>query len=264
MKKKRPISDANAAKLITLGIVFIVIGSTAFVFRGNFTNFIEEQKQRLAQKNLPEEQSAEEFIKPESQIEEPIPEEINLNVPFTSQAPFANWSLPYQEACEEASSIMVNAFYEKKSLSKNEADKQILALVDFQTKTYGFYKDTTAEEVARFMKSYWGYESVRVLPTTADGIKRELANGSPVIIPAAGRQLGNPNFTRPGPVYHMLVVKGYTRDGKFITNDPGTRRGENYVYTEKTVLNANHDWNGGNVTNGEKLMIVVDPIDSKK
>jgi len=32
--------------------------------------------------------------------------EINLPVPFTPQAPHANWAMPYKEACEEASALM--------------------------------------------------------------------------------------------------------------------------------------------------------------
>src|SRR3989344_4828168 len=36
----------------------------------------------------------------------PARAEVNLKVPFTSQAPTGNWDLPYQEACEEASALM--------------------------------------------------------------------------------------------------------------------------------------------------------------
>ena len=55
----------------------------------------------------------------------------------------------------------------------------------------------------------------------------------------------------------MLVIKGYTKDGRFITNDPGTRRGANYLYDPNIVLNAIHYWNGGDVKNGKKAVIVV-------
>ena len=36
-------------------------------------------------------------------------------------------------------------------------------------------------------------------------IKEFLMAGKLVIVPAAGRQLGNPYYKAPGPVYHMLV-----------------------------------------------------------
>src|SRR3972149_2050759 len=83
---------------------------------------------------------------------------------------------------------------EQASLPKETAEKEIKKLVDFKNKKYGFYKDSTADETARFIKDYWKYKKVRVLPATIDAIKQELAAGRPVIIPAAGRLLGNPNF----------------------------------------------------------------------
>jgi len=77
-------------------------------------------------------------------------------------------------------------------------------------------------------------------------------------VPAAGRELGNPNFTDPGPLYHMLVVRGYT-ENNFITNDVGTRKGENYQYKYDVLMNAIHDWNGGDVNNGQRVVIVAWP-----
>lgn len=187
----------------------------------------------------------------------PLPEEMNLDVPFTSQAPHANWDLPYQEACEEAAALMVHYFFSDQTFTTAIADEEINNLVDWQNERYGFYKDTTAAETARFMKDKWGYKNVSVQAATIEAIKRSVADGFPVILPAAGRQLHNPNFSGEGPLYHMLVVKGYTKDGQFITNDPGTRRGESYVYDEDVLLNAVHDWNGGAVETGAKVMVVV-------
>ena len=55
----------------------------------------------------------------------------------------------------------------------------------------------------------------------------------------------------------MLIIKGYTKEGNFITNDPGTRRGADFIYSPGVLMNAIHDWNGGDVDNGKKVMIVV-------
>jgi hypothetical protein len=186
--------------------------------------------------------------------------EANLALPFTSQAPHANWSLPYQEACEEASLIMVNAFYEDTgALTPEEADKQILALVAWEKKTFGFYEDTTADEAARIADEYYGYKHSRVeVIQSIEDIKKVIDRGVPVILPAAGRLLRNPNFSGQGPLYHMLAVKGYTKDGKVIVNDPGTRRGADYLYDPAVLWNAIHDWNGGDVEHGRKVMLVVE------
>jgi hypothetical protein len=193
----------------------------------------------------------------------PLPAEINLKVPFTSQAPTANWELPYQEACEEAAALMVHYYLQDKIFTSKEAtETTIKDIVAFEEDHYGNYKDTTASETARFIKDMWRYQTVDVYTgnkVTLDRIKHELANGNPVIVLAAGRMLGNPNFVAPGPIYHALVIKGYKKNGEIITNDPGTRKGADYVYDPTVLMNAIHDWNGGDVDNGQKNMIVIRP-----
>jgi hypothetical protein len=192
----------------------------------------------------------------------PLPTEANLAIPFMTQAPFANWEYPYQEACEEASAIMVDAFYDGETgrISDEVAKARIDTLVEYENKELGFYKDTTAEETAEFLREYFGYRNVVILPVnSADEIRRVVANGYPVILPASGKLLENPNFRNGGPLYHMFVVKGYTDDKRFITNDPGTRNGANFLYTEENLMESIHDWNGGDVLNGKRVMIVVLP-----
>ena len=190
-------------------------------------------------------------------VQVPVPETAQLAVPFTTQAPHANWEYPYQEACEEASALTVHYFYEGKTFTPDIADREILALVAFEEDELGFYEDTTAAETARIIKEYWGYTRVDVLENpTADQIKAHVAAGRPVIIPASGKELENPNFRNGGPLYHMFVVTGYDKD-EFITNDVGTRKGEDYRYNITTIMNAMHDWNGGDVANGAKRALVV-------
>jgi len=58
----------------------------------------------------------------------------------------------------------------------------------------------------------------------------------------------------------MLLLKGYTSDGEFITNDPGTRNGRNYVYKQAVLMAAIHDWNGGDVMNGVPVVIVYKSV----
>jgi len=191
-----------------------------------------------------------------------LPAQINLAVPWMSQAPNANWDMPYQEACEEASMLMVDGFYRKVTgrFPIDEADAAIKKLVEYENKMRGDYKDTTAQETADILKDYFGYKDVRVLSfKTSDDIKSIVGRGYPVIVPFSGKALKNPNFRNGGPLYHMLVIKGYTEDGLFITGDPGTRKGEDYTYPYQRIIEAAHDWNGGNVEEGAKLMIVVLP-----
>jgi len=190
-----------------------------------------------------------------------LPNKINLAVPWMSQAPHSDWDMPYQEACEEASMLMVDGFYKKHiKFTPDEADAAILKLVDYENKVRGDYKDTTAEETAKILRDYFGYKDVRVLPfKTVDDIKAIVSRGYPVIIPFSGKDLKNPNFRNGGPLYHMLVIKGFTDTGLFITGDPGTRKGEDYTYPCQRIIDAAHDWNGGDMLDGGKLMIVVLP-----
>jgi len=208
----------------------------------------------------PVSESAEEQVSAQvSVVQKEEPASINLAVPFTSQAPFANWDLPYQEACEEASILMVNWYYlGVEQVSAEEADRAILDLVAFE-EAHGFPMDLTAEELAELIGEYFGFSRVDILEDpTVELLQSHLAQGQPVIVPAAGRLLENPYFRSPGPIYHMLVLRGYTED-QFVTNDPGTRHGEAYLYSFDVVMSAMHDWNGGDVEEGAKHALVIYP-----
>ncbi|MAG28998.1 hypothetical protein CL632_02535 [bacterium] len=196
-----------------------------------------------------------------------IPSEYNLAIPFSPQAPHANWELPYQEACEETSLIMVDRYFKNQTLSADEADKDIHKLVLWQKQRFGYYEDTKAREVVVIGREYFDFNVELDYDVTAENIKKHISDNKIVIVPAAGQMLGNPYFTGLGPVYHMLVIRGYTED-KFITNDPGTKRGKEFLYDYNTLINAIHDWplnTGGDsqsitaevMATGEKVLIVV-------
>lgn len=189
-----------------------------------------------------------------------LPDEAMLDVPFMVQAPFANWDALHQETCEEASLMMVRYFRQKEAFgSLQEIDDELKALVAWETGR-GFEYDVSLKELSRIARDYYAMTSGRIIvnPTVYD-IQSEIAAGRPVIVPAAGRLLDNPNFTGGGPPYHMFVITGYDRNG-FITNDPGTRRGENFRYTYQNLMAAVHDWTGdkATITTGQKAVLVFD------
>lgn len=186
-----------------------------------------------------------------------IPSSVNLDVPFTPQAPAANWKSPFQEACEEAAAIITDYFYRGSRFSPEIATLEILQLTQWE-EAHGYPEDVTVEQLAEIVRAYYGYDARVSDAVTKDSILYELSQGHPVIVPTAGRMLGNPYYSGDGPWYHMLVIRGY--DGRyFITNDPGTRRGENYSYTFDTVLAAVHDWTGvkEDIATGPKKMLIV-------
>ena len=186
------------------------------------------------------------------------PKSVLIKMTFVAQAPHANWDMPYQEACEEASLIIVDHYLKGTTLSADIADADIQAMVAWQIEHFGNYEDTTAAQVKQIAEEHLGLSARVVYDPTIDDIKKELAQGNPVLIPAAGRDLGNPYFSGEGPWYHMLVIVGYDSD-EFITHDVGTRRGENYRYNQDVLYDAIHDWTGvkEEIRSGRKAMVVV-------
>jgi hypothetical protein len=195
----------------------------------------------------------------------PLPKQFNLAVPFVRQAPTNNWDATHEETCEEAAALTVIYYWQKvKNPTAVQMEAQYTKMIKYENKSFGDFKDTTAVQTAKMIKDVYGYKRVDVLPMTSlDDAKRHVLAGRPVIIPSAGKLLKNPNFKNGGPLYHNLVIRGWLADGRIITNDPGTRKGEGYVYKANILWNAIHDWNGGKVTAGKKVMIVVYP-NSKK
>lgn len=190
-----------------------------------------------------------------------LPQEFNLGVPFVLQAPTANWDAVHNETCEEAAVLTVHYYHSKvKSFTAAQVETQFSKMIAYENKTFGDFKDTTAAQTAKMIKDLYKYKRVDVLPMKSiNDAKPHVLAGRPVIIPTSGKLLKNPNFKNGGPLYHMLTIRGWLKDGRIITNDPGTRKGNGYVYNPSTLWNAIHDWNGGNVTSGKKVMIVVYP-----
>ncbi|HUT22160.1 MAG TPA: C39 family peptidase [Candidatus Bipolaricaulota bacterium] len=169
-----------------------------------------------------------------------LPATFDLDVAFASQAPFGNWELPYQEACEEASLITAYKYFAKQPLDAAIMDEELKKLVAWETTNLGLYTDTNVAEVARMAKEYFKLDVEISSDVSEQRIKEELVKGHLIILPASGRDLDNPNFTAPGPLFHMLVVRGYDRN-EFITNDPGTRKGLKFKYKYDNLLSAVHD-----------------------
>lgn len=252
--------------ILSVILTFLMVGVLAYFGR---YRLLDLWNQWMAEKNLPEPVTYHQLKNQESNVnnnvnkkpEIIIPEEINLDVPFTVQAPYAVWDERHKEACEEAAILLVHYFWQGKKFTKEIAEEELQKMIDFQIEKHGDYKDTDSKETAQLIKDLWGYKKVEVkYDITLDDIKKEVSQGRPVILPAAGRELKNPYFRRPGPLYHMVVVKGWTKD-KIITNDPGTKRGENYTYDPDVLYDAVHDWNDGDIYNGRKAMIVIYPND---
>ena len=197
----------------------------------------------------------------------PVEDALISGVPFTSQAPFAEWHIPqFQNACEEASLLMAAHWISGKPLTKEVAKEEILALETFEEKRFGTAIDTSIEDTQKILEEYFEVSGSRIhYDIESQDIARAIGKGSVVIIPADGTKLKNPNFRPPGPTRHMLIIIGYDAVTKeFITHDPGTRQGANFRYPEKTLYSAILDYATGDhlPPKGERKVMLVIPKSS--
>lgn len=192
------------------------------------------------------------------EVNTPIPQTLSLKVPFTPQAPTANWDELHNEACEEASAIMANAYFNQiSSLPPATVEHEINKLIDWQQQNFGYNLSINTTETTRMIEAVYGLKT-ELKPISEQIIKQALANGKLVLLPANGQMLENPYFKSPGPIYHMLVITGFN-ENKLITNDPGTKRGQNYQYDYNILENATGNWDSATheVNLSEKRIIIV-------
>ena len=190
-----------------------------------------------------------------------VPKTFNLDIPFYAQAPDGDWSLPWKEACEEASIIISHYFLAGRSLSKAKFKEEVISMTKLQEDMFGSAIDTTVAQTAELYAEYYGDDfKTKIIdnPTIAQ-IKSEISKGNAIVAPFAGKKLGNSNFTNGGPRYHMLVIRGYD-EKYFYTNDVGTRLGENFPYSYAVIMDALHDLvpeGKGDIATGKKRLLVL-------
>jgi hypothetical protein len=259
------------------GIIFIF----AFILTGSFVQHYLEGR-NLEGPTAPESTPFEEIIQPNPQNNlqpenlgpgpnsnlspspfpstSPYPLSLNIEMPFYTQAPHANWDYPWQEACEEASVLLTANLYNSLNLGLEPYNTELLRLVDWEVDYFGSYEHTTVAQTAEMLQIQYSLDSrIHENPTFED-IQAILSEGHLIIAPFAGKHLGNPNFRNGGPNYHMLVIKGYDASkSQIVTHDVGTRNGENYVYDWSIIEYALHDWHDNDMLLGDKKIIEVLP-----
>ena len=222
--------------------------------------FLEVKKVEVAIEKTTENKIETVEEKKEQIVDKKMPNKISIAVPFSSQAPLGKWDAFHEEACEEASLLMLKYYLDGKKLTPEIAEREIQAMLAYEIKHYGKYEDSDAEEIVKLARDFYGIKNLQVVyDFSPEDLKKYLSLGHPIIVPAAGRLLGNPNFKAPGPLYHNLVLTGY-EENRIITNDPGTRKGQSYQYDINTLYTAIHDFPGNlrDIEKGRKAMIVVE------
>lgn len=171
-----------------------------------------------------------------------LPFAVILQVPFTSQAPNGNWNR--NEDCEETSITMAMAFLNEQTGDKipaGDAQNAINQLKAWENTNNGYNADTGASATMKMAEGAFGLQVTELFDYSEVDLKKALSENHPILLPINAKLLNNPKYLNGGPLYHMILLRGY-HNGKFIVNDPGTESGDGNEYTFSTLKNAAADW----------------------
>lgn len=177
-------------------------------------------------------------------------------IPFYVQAPFGVWNIITDDACEEASVLMLYYWVHGLKPSLADHDRKQVEMINYQEER-GYGVSVSVQDLKTISQNFLNFPLKLVEIDDADDLRALLDAGEPIIFPADGKKLKNPNFRDGGPVYHMLVIKGYDGD-TFITHEPGTKRGENYRYSAATLMSAMGNWTGSQVDASDRRVLLID------
>ncbi len=164
------------------------------------------------------------------------------SVPFVAQAPYGVWNDPWASFAEEASAYMAYLWANGMDAQTQEINGQaLLAARDWELANLGTYKDTDLGQTLRLLNEYYRLNAELSYDVTLENMQAQLDQGKILIVPV--QNLENPHYGKPGPVFSVLVIYGYEGDA-FLSNDPGTIRGEGYAYETQKILESVQDLNG--------------------
>ena len=137
--------------------IYIILILLVFVLAGGYywqvvQKTVSPSKQEADQTNV-----SDTFFKPiltpETERTADEPQTQNLpasfviaNFPFQSQAPLTNWDELHDEACEEASVILIRYYLAGQNISAEEMDLEILKMVGWEVKNWGEHRDINTTE----------------------------------------------------------------------------------------------------------------------
>lgn len=156
----------------------------------------------------------------ETEVEQSI-NQLELPVPYISQAPDGVWINPWASACEEASIVMVEAYYKNEnSIDKNAAKQKMENMFEWENEIFGKNFSTTAEETSILVVNQADFETEVKPNPTLEEIKNELRKKRPVIAFIDQFTL-NLKPRREVTSFHVIVIVGFDNTTQeFIINDP--------------------------------------------
>jgi hypothetical protein len=182
--------------------------------------------------------------KPTEILKDGLPDRHLINAPFVEQAPFKDWSQPWQDSCEEAALLTIYYYYRNINPTKDQIKNDILSMIDFEAKM-GWPIDINVEKMSEIAENYLHLKTEILDNPSIEDIKTAVSKNHPVLIPASGKILfkENSHFHSGGPYYHNIVVVGFDESKQqFIVNDVGTQYGKNFRYSYNLLIDSIHDF----------------------
>ena len=171
----------------------------------------------------------------------PLPSQVLLQVPFTTQAPLNNWA-QHQESCEAATLTMLVSYWQHSSavvIDPHAADASINQIDKWKSQP-----DLNVTMMGELAEQHFGY-AYRIVPNEPKVIAEQLSAGRPLIAEVRTHALGNPRY--PGysthyeqngySVPHFILIIGYDSTGVWL-NDPGISWGRGYHISYAQLAHA--------------------------
>ena len=171
----------------------------------------------------------------------PLPSQVLLQVPFTTQAPLNNWA-QHQESCEAATLTMLVSYWQHSSavvIDPHAADASINQIDKWKSQP-----DLNVTMMGELAEQHFGY-AYRVVPNDPKVIAEQLSAGRPLIAEVRTHALGNSRY--PGysthyeqngySVPHFILIIGYDSTGVWL-NDPGISWGRGYHISYAQLAHA--------------------------
>jgi len=171
----------------------------------------------------------------------PLPSQVLLQVPFTTQAPLNNWA-QHQESCEAATLTMLVSYWQHSSavvIDPHAADASINQIDKWKSQP-----DLNVTMMGELAEQHFGF-AYRIVPNDPKVIAEQLSAGRPLIAEVRTHALGNPRY--PGysthyeqngySVPHFILIIGYDSTGVWL-NDPGISWGRGYHISYAQLAHA--------------------------
>ena len=175
-------------------------------------------------------------------------EVVKIPAPYTSEVPTGSWATPWNNACEEATIVMVNDYYfGYENMTKKIAIDNMSPLFKIENKIFGSNANTDATQTAKLINDYTDSVALIKDNPTLEEIKDELRQQRPVISFHYAKNIPNPNYhwRAGGSYYHVMTLVGFDENTKeFFVHDSGDPvTGAYHRYAYSVIMNSLHDYN---------------------